>query len=71
METTIDDLVSKVKAIAQGPDGDLFKEIVETFFDRVEDDLTSDEWQAIREGKDDAEYGRVVTLEEYERVRGL
>jgi predicted transcriptional regulator len=67
----IDELVTKVKAIAHGPDGELFKEIVNTFFDRVEDDLTPEDWQAIQEGKEDAAQGRVITLEEYERARSL
>jgi predicted transcriptional regulator len=71
MDTAFDDLVTKVKAIAQGPDGELLIKIVDTLFDRVEDDLTSDDWQAIREGKEDAAQRRVITLEEYEKARGL
>jgi hypothetical protein len=38
---------------------------VDTFFDRVEDDLTSDDWQAIREGKEDAAQGTAINLKEY------
>jgi predicted transcriptional regulator len=39
--------------------------------DEEQEKLTREELMAIREGKEDARRGRVITLEEYEKARGL
>lgn len=64
MDTAIDDLMHKVKAIAQGPDADLLKKIVDTLFDRVEDEFTQEEWADIQARKEAVRSGEYVTLEE-------
>jgi predicted transcriptional regulator len=72
MNTALDDLVTKVKAIAQGPDGELFKEIVDTFFDRMEEEYFSPEDLAeIEEGFAQIRRGECLTLEEYRQGKRL
>ncbi len=73
-----DALISKVKAIMQGPEADLLHRLVDILYERsaaledyVEEPLTKDDLEAIRRGKEDVKHGRVMTLEEYERKYGL
>jgi hypothetical protein len=70
METAIDDLLQKVRLIAETPKGDLLRQLVDLLYERVEEEydlepLTDDDLEAIRRGREDVENGRVVTLEEF------
>lgn len=72
METAIDDLLQKVRLIAETPQGDLLRQLVDLLYERLEDEydlepLTDEDLEAIRRGKEDIAAGRVITLEEYER----
>jgi hypothetical protein len=72
METAIDDLVTKVKAIAQGPDADILKGFVDLLFDRVEEEYFSPEDLAeIEEGFAQIRRGEFLTLEEYRQGKRL
>ena len=71
MEATIDkDLMTMIEAIEQGPNRNVLRKFVEFLYEEQEE-LTVEDWTAIREGKEDAGKGRVITLEEYEKARGL
>lgn len=71
MEATIDkDLMAMIEAIEQGPNKNVLRKFVEFLYEEQEE-LTPEEWAAIREGQEDARQGRVITLEEYEKARGL
>jgi predicted transcriptional regulator len=72
MEASIDDkdLLAMIKAINQSPNRDILRKFVNFLYEEQEE-LTPEEWAAIREGKEDARKGRVITLEEYEKARGL
>ncbi len=71
MDTQIDDLVAKVKAIAQGPDGDILKGFVDLLFDRQEeDDLSPEELRAFEESEAAYHQGdrsRLIPLENFEK----
>ena len=76
METAIDDLLNKVRLIAETPNGDLLRQLVDLLYERLEEEydtepLTADDLEAIRRGKEDIAAGRVITLEEYEKKREL
>ena len=76
METPIDDLLQKVRLIAETPKGDLLRQLVDLLYDRVEEEydlepLTDEDLEAIRRGKEDIAAGRYITLEAYEKKRGL
>ena len=76
METAIDDLLHKVRLIAETPKGDLLRQLVDLLYERVEEEydlepLTGEDLVAIRRGKEDIAAGRCITLEEYEKKRGL
>jgi hypothetical protein len=71
-EGRIEELVAKVKAIAQGPHGELFFKVVDTFFEQTEGEYFSPEDLAdIQEGVEDIRQGRYLTLEEYRQGKRL
>jgi hypothetical protein len=76
METTIDDLMAKVRVIAATHRGELLRQIVDLMYERLEEEydtepLTKEDLAAIQRAKEDISAGRVITLEEYEKKRGL
>ncbi len=72
MEATLIDkgLLAMIKAINHGPNRDVLIKFVEFLYEE-EEELTQEEWMAIREGQEDPRQGRVIILEEYEKARGL
>ncbi len=73
-----EELILKVKAIAQSPEGDLLRRFVDILYERASipeeydsEPLTHDDIEAIRRGKEDVKNGRVLTLGEYEKKYGL
>ena len=76
METAIDDLLHKVRLIAETPQGELLRQLVDLIYERLEEaydrePLTAEDLEAIRRGKEDIAAGRCITLEAYEKKRGL
>ena len=76
MEKLIErDLISKFKAVLQGPDADLLIRFVDLLYHRDEDyddePLTEEDWAAIREGKDAIRRGEYISMEELEKELGL
>jgi len=77
METTIDDLIVKVRTIAQGPNADLFRKLVDLLYEQVErqeeydeEPFSAEDLAAIKEGEEAIERGEFISLEEYEKERG-
>lgn len=77
METAIDDLLTKVKYISQGPNGDLLRKLVDLLFDKEEFDLeplSPEEKSAVQEAREAMRQGdmsQFISLEEFERKHGL
>jgi hypothetical protein len=76
MGTAIADLLHKVRLIAETPQGELLRQLVDLLYERLEEEydtepLTAEDLEAIRRGKEDIAAGRCITLEEYENKRGL
>lgn len=76
MEKQIDrGLITKFKAVLQGPDADLLIRFVDLLYRRDEayDDepLTAEDWAAIREGQEAIRRGDFISLEELEKELGL
>jgi hypothetical protein len=74
MKPTIDtELLSKVEAVAQGPDGDLFKKIVETFYERIEtdDEFSAADWEDIQDRREAVRRGEYLTLDELDKELGV
>jgi hypothetical protein len=76
METAIDDLLHKVRLIAETPQAELLRQLVDLLYERLEEEydlepLTDEDLEAIRRGKGDIAAGRCITLEAYEKKRGL
>jgi predicted transcriptional regulator len=69
------EFMDKVKKVAQGPDADLFVEMVEVLYERQaeydDEPLSDEEWAAIREGREAIARGEFVTLEELKKDLGL
>ena len=75
METAIDDLLHKVRLIAETPQGELLRQLVDLIYERLEEEydlepLTGEDLKAIRRGKEDIAAGRCLTLEAYEKNAG-
>jgi predicted transcriptional regulator len=71
-EPAVDDLIAKVKAISESPQGELFAKIVDNFFEHLETEYFSEEDLAdIEEGLEDIRQGRYLTLEEYRQGKRL
>jgi len=76
MEKGIDqDLLAMFKAVAQGPEADLLRELLNVLYYRQgehdREPLSEEDWAAIREGKEAIKRGEFVTLEELEKDLGL
>jgi predicted transcriptional regulator len=78
METAIDDLMVKIKAIAQGPNAELLRKLVDLLYEQSEqreeydeEPFSPEDLAAIKEGEEACERGEFISLEEYEKERGL
>jgi hypothetical protein len=76
MEKGIDkELVSKFKAVAQGPDADLLREFLDMLYYRHEEHdrepVTEEDWAAIKQGRKAIRRGEFITLEDLEKELGL
>jgi hypothetical protein len=76
METAVDDLLAKVRVIVETHRGELLRQIVDLMYERIEEEydtepLNEEDLEAIRRGKEDIAAGRCITLEAYEKKRGL
>jgi truncated hemoglobin YjbI len=77
MATRENDLIlKKVSAIIQGPDGELFHRIVETFYERIMEGvdfepLTPDELTMVEESKKAFQRGEYVTLQDFAKKQGI
>jgi hypothetical protein len=71
METSInEDFLAKIEAIAQGPNADLLRRLVEILYNQ-EEYFSADDLAEIERGEEEVRKGECVSLEEYERTRGL
>jgi predicted transcriptional regulator len=78
MEAAIDDLMNKVKAIAQGPNADLLRKLVDVLYQQAEqreeydeEPFSAEDLAAIKEGEEALKRGEFISLEEYEKERGM
>jgi predicted transcriptional regulator len=69
---SLDQMVKKVKAIAQGAHGALFIKVVDSFFELTQPEyFTPEDLADIQEGMEDIRQGRFLTLEEYRSGKRL
>jgi hypothetical protein len=72
METTMADIFNKIKAIVKGPQGELFAQIVDSFYEQVEDEYFSPEDLAdIQSGLDEIKRGEHLAWEDCKSKQGL
>ncbi|AEB10223.1 hypothetical protein [Desulfobacca acetoxidans] len=72
MKINIDEqLLFMIHTIYQGPDSHALRKFVEFLYEQEDELLTDDDWTAIQEGREDVAQGRVISLDEYEKARGL
>lgn len=78
MEAAIDDLMDKIKAIAQGPNADLLRKLVDVLYEQSErkeefdeEPFSAEDLAAIKEGEEAFRRGEFISLEEYEKERDL
>jgi hypothetical protein len=72
MESTIDTLMEKVRAIASSPRGDLLRQLVDFMYASIKEEyddepLSPEDVEAMERGREDVKHGRFITLEEFER----
>ena len=78
MENLTDDLIVKVKAISQGPNADLLRKLVDVLYEQAErreeydeEPFSAEDLAAIQEGEEAFKRGEFISLEDYEKERGL
>jgi hypothetical protein len=72
MQTTMADIISKIKAIVKGPQGELFAKIVDSFYEQMGDENFSPEDLAdIQSGLDEIKRGEHLAWEDCKRKHGL
>jgi hypothetical protein len=78
MENLTDDLIIKVKAISQGPNADLLRKLVDVLYEKAErreeydeDPFSAEDLAAIQEGEEAFKRGEFISLEDFEKERGL
>jgi hypothetical protein len=71
-ESHVEEMVAKVKAIAQGPHGALFARVLETFYEQTGAEyFSAQDLQDIEEGIAEIRQGKCLTLEEYRQGKRL
>jgi len=72
MEKVLSDLMSKVRAIVEGHQGDLFAQIVDSFYEQIgEEHFSPEDLTDIQEGIEEIRRGEVIPWEECKRKHGL
>jgi hypothetical protein len=78
MDLALDDLMIKIKAIAQGPNAELLTKLVDVLYEQTErreeyDDepFSPEDLKAIQEGEESFKRGEFISLEDFEKERGL
>ena len=78
MEPAVDELLAKIKAIAQGPNAELLRKLVDVLYEQSEqreeydeEPFSAQDLAAIKEGEEAFKRGEFISLEEYEKERGL
>lgn len=78
MEPAIDNLMNKIKAIAQGPNADLLRKLVDVLYQQTEqreeydeEPFSAEDLAAIKEGEEAFKRGEFISMEEYEKERAL
>lgn len=78
MEPPIDDLMNKIKAISQGRNAELLRKLVDVLYEQSEprevydeEPFSAEDLAAIKEGEEALKRGEFISLEEYEKERGL
>ena len=70
MDTTLDDLMGKVKEIAEGPDGDLLRRLVDILYDRYDyEPLSPEELAAVQEADEAISRGDKEYFTPWEEVK--
>jgi len=76
MEPGIEDLLAKVKTIAQGPNAELFRRLVDVLYEQSgrqeeydDEPFTPQDLAAIREGEEALKRGEFMSLEDYKKER--
>jgi hypothetical protein len=78
MEPALDDLMIKIKAIALGPNAELLRKLVDVLYEEAErreefdeEPFSPEDLAAIQEGEEAFKRGEFISLEDYEKERGL
>ena len=67
----LDNLMEKVRAIAQGPHADLLEKLIDLLYGQESEYFSPEDLAAIEEGKAQIARGEYVTLEELKKELGL
>jgi hypothetical protein len=71
MATSINqDFLAKIEVITQGPNADLFRRLVDLLYNQ-EEYFSPEDLAEIERGEEEIRRGEHISLEEYERSRGL
>jgi hypothetical protein len=71
METSLDsEFLKMIEIVIKGQNSLALRKFVEFLYEQ-EEILSEEDWAAIREGQEDARQGRVISLKDYEKTRGL
>jgi hypothetical protein len=65
------DFLVKIEAIAQGQNADLFRRLVDILYKQEEEYFSAEDLAEIERGEEEIRRGEFISLEEYERTRGL
>ncbi len=78
MEPALDNLLIKIKTIARGPNAELLRKLVDVLYEQAErqeeydkEPFSPEDLLAIKEGEDAFKRGEFISLEDYEKERGL
>lgn len=71
MDAAMDELIDKVKVIAQGAQGDLLRKIVDLLYDKEEEYFSPEDMAAVAEGKAQIARGETVPWEDLKKELDL
>jgi hypothetical protein len=77
MEPALNDLMIKIKAIAQGPNAEMLRKLVDVLYEQAErrdefdeEVFSPEDLAAIKEGEEAFKRSEFIGLEDYEKERG-